>query len=355
MEDIIKAIDNALDVEKKVEAFFVLPDDEKRALLEKLQNVKTETLGIFLNAIYPEEKDKNIQKLIRKLLFKLKSAGVRVEEPKTTGETVLKKIEEIRGHRGFLTNYDEMQTMLVAAGFEIKKNTYAFINAEIHFSKGLTGLMSAPVDKKGLEGILEAYRKDTKPPRIFEEISPAYATYLVEEGSNRSGKFRDEIRTLKSFAANIAGGIHKPKDIYSLPLSDTSDTATPETIFAHTIFKPFFISWDSLEEDRKTYNNAGGSMIVLPPYMAEEKKSEFLKGLTERNDMKSMLPFLKRMTEDYAYLFYCMKEFNHYKGLIEYLNNEDAPKETLSYFLKKSLEKGEEKQQNRGLIVNPYG
>jgi hypothetical protein len=50
-----------------------------------------------------------------------------------------------------------------------------------------------------------------------------------------------------------------------------------------------------------------------------------------------------------------MKEFNHYKGLIEYLNNEDTPKETLSYFLKKSLEKGEEKQQGRGLIVNPYG
>ena len=73
MEEIIRAINNAMDVEKKVEAFCVLPDDEKQALLEKLQGTRTETLGIFLNAIYPEEKNKKIQKLIRKLLFKLKS------------------------------------------------------------------------------------------------------------------------------------------------------------------------------------------------------------------------------------------------------------------------------------------
>jgi len=68
---------------------------------------------------------------------------------------------------------------------------------------------------------------------------------------------------------------------------------------------------------------------------------------------------LKRMMEDYAYLFYCMKEFNYYKGLIEYLKNENAPDEALSYFLKKSLETGKEKphekQPEGGLIVNPYG
>ena len=94
MEEILKAIDNAIDVEKKVEAFFVLPDDEKQALLEKLQGMRTETLGIFLNAVYPEEKNKKILKLIRKLLFKLKSSGVKVEEPKSIGEPVLKKIKE---------------------------------------------------------------------------------------------------------------------------------------------------------------------------------------------------------------------------------------------------------------------
>ena len=139
MEEIIRAINNAMDVEKKVEAFFVLPDDEKQALLEKLQGTRTETLGIFLNAIYPEEKNKKIQKLIRKLLFKLKSAGIKVEEPKITGEPVIKKIKEVYEQRGFVSNYDHTQTRLVVAGFEIKRNNYVFLNAEIHISEGLAG------------------------------------------------------------------------------------------------------------------------------------------------------------------------------------------------------------------------
>jgi hypothetical protein len=359
MEEIIRAINNAMDVEKKVEAFFVLPNDEKLALLEKLQGIKTETLGIFLNAIYPEEKDKKIQKMIRKFLFKLKSSGIKVEEPRPAGEPVIKKIREVYEQKGFVSNYDPAHTRLVVAGFEIKRNNYVFLNAEIHFAEGLQELMSAPVDKKGFEGIIKAYRDDTKYPMIIEEISPAYAVYLLEEASRKSGKYRDEIKPLKSFVAGITDGIHKPEEIYALPVSDASEAISPDAIFNHVIFEPFFITWDSIEEDTKTYGGTGGGAIVLPQHMVEEKKSEFLNALIERYDMKSVLPSLKRMMEDYAYLFYCMKEFNYYKGIMEYLKNENAPSKALSYFLKKSLETGKEKPQEKqsdgGLIVNPYG
>jgi hypothetical protein len=359
MEEIVGAISNAMDVEKKVEAFFVLPDDEKQALLEELQGTRTETLGIFLNAIYPEEKNKKIQKLIRKLLFKLKSAGIKVEEPKSIGEPVLKKIKEVYEQRGFVSNYDHTHTRLVVAGFEIKKNNYIYLNAEIHFTEGLMELMSAPVDKKGFEGILKAYRNDTKHTMVIEEISPAYAVYLIEEASRKSGRFSDEIKSLKSFVAGIVDGIHKPEEIYKLPVHDSGEAISSEAIFNHVIFEPFFITWGSMGEDAITYNSTGGGTIVLPQHMVEEKKKEFLKTLIERYDMKSALPSLKRMMEDYAYLFYCMKEFSYYKGLMEYLKNENAPSEALSYFLKKSLETGkekpQEKQQDGGLIVNPYG
>jgi hypothetical protein len=359
MEEIIRAINNAMDVEKKVEAFFVLPDDEKQALLEKLQGTRTETLGIFLNAIYPEEKNKKILKLIRKLLFRLKSSGVKVEEPKSIGEPVLKKIKEVYEQRGFVSNYDHTHTRLVVAGFEIKKNNYIYLNAEIHFTEGLVELISAPVDKKGFEGILKAYRDDTKLFMVFEEISPAYAVYLIEEASRKSGKFRDEMKSLKAFATGIVDGIHKPEEIYTLPVPDTGEAISWEAIFNHVIFEPFFITWGSIEEDTRAYKSTGNGAIVLPQHMVEEKKRELLKTLIERYDMKSVLPSLKRMMEDYAYLFYSMKEFSYYKGLVEYLKNKSAPDEALSYFLTKSLETGKEKppekQQDGGLIVNPYG
>lgn len=359
MEEIIRAIDNAMDVEKKVEDFCVLPDDEKQALLEKLLGTKTETLGLFLNAIYPIEKNKKIQKLIRKLLFRLKSSGVKGEEPKNTGEPVIRKIKEVYEQRGFASNYDHAHTRLVVAGFEIKRNNYIFLNAEIHIAGGLAELMTAPVDRKSFEEILKAYRDDTKEPMILEEISPAYAMYLIEEASRQSGKYRDEIKSIKSFTTGIVDGINRPEEIYKLSVPYSCEAISSEAIFNHVIFEPFFITWGSIEEDTKTYNSTGSGTIVLPQHMVEEKKQEFMKTLIERYGMKSALPSLKRMMEDYAYLFYCMKEFNYYKGLIEYLKNENAPDEALSYFLKKSLETGKEKphekQPEGGLIVNPYG
>ena len=95
----------------------------------------------ILNAIYPEEKQKDPEK-IRKLLFRLKSAGIKVEEPKNTGEPVIRKIKEVYEQRGFASNYDHTHTRLVVAGFEIKKNNYIFLNAEIHMAGGLVELMS---------------------------------------------------------------------------------------------------------------------------------------------------------------------------------------------------------------------
>jgi hypothetical protein len=356
MEEIIKAINDALDVEKKVEAFFALSKDEKKMLLEELQHIKTEVSGFFLNAIYPEEKDKEIQKLIRKLIFKLKSAGIKTEEPKTSGGPVIRKIEGVRERFGYMTNYDEMQTRLVVVGLEIKHKAFVFLNAETHFSRGLLDLMTAPpIKKKDFEEIIRTYREDTKPPKVFEEISPAYAGYLIEEASNRSGTFREEMRPLKSFTANIADAVHKPKDIYSLALSDTIDGSAINTILGHGAFIPFQISWNSLEEDRKTYNNTVDGTIILPTEPLEDKKNKFLKDLTTRKDIKSLLPFFRRMLEDYAYLFYRTKEYNHYKGLTEYLNNTDTLQEALSYFIQKSLEREETKKDDGWVIVNPHG
>ncbi|HVN98221.1 MAG TPA: hypothetical protein VMT62_17480 [Syntrophorhabdaceae bacterium] len=359
MEDKYPAIQSTDDAQSEARAFSALSLDQKRAFLKTLDKTHSEPAGIFLNAVYPVETDKEILKLIRRLLFKLKAAGVKVEEPKAVGDTVLRRIEEVREHRGFLTNYDYTETRLVVAGFELKRNTYLFLNAEIHFAKGLTELMSAPVDKKGFEGILNEYRKDTRRPMLFEEISPAYAAWLIEEGSNRSHKFRDEIKPLKSFIAGVTAGVGRPEDVYALSVSEMTNAAKLDAILAHDIFDPLSITWDSLGEDRKQYSSDGASSIILPSHMAAQRKTEYLERLSQRSDINAMIPLLKRMMEDYAYLFYCMKEFSYYRGLMAYLAGEAGAHDVLIHFLKKSLEKKEEKPEGQdtgqGLIINPYG
>lgn len=355
MEDIIKAINSALEVEKKVEYYFTMPDDEKRLLLEGLRKEKTEAIGLFLNAIYLEENNKHIQKMIRKLIFGLKSSGVKVEEPRSAGGPVLKKIEEVRDNRGFMTNFDQAQSRTIMAAFEIKKNTFVFLSGEVHFREGLRELMSAPVDRRRLDELVASYKNGASEPMFLTEISPAYAAFIVEEGANRSGRFTDGIAPLRSFAAHLKDPVHRPEDIYCLPAAPPEGPASMEEILQHPMFTPFFLDWEKIGEDRKEYRSESGTTIVLPQHMAEEKRAAFIAGLAGRSDITSQVPLVKRMLEDYAYIFHAMGDYARYQGTITLIKDSKAFTDILAYFLRRSLDAAEEKPAQSGLIVNPYG
>lgn len=355
MDEIIKVIGGALHLEKKVEYYFTMPDDEKRVLLEGLKKEKNEDTGIFLNAIYVGEHNKNIRKIIRRLIFRLRSSGLQVDEPRSAGDPVLKRVEEVRDNRGFLTNYGPAQSRFVLAAYEIKKNTFVFLNGEIHFREGLRELISTPVDRKGLEEIITAYKSDAREPMFLTEISPAYAAFLAEEGSKLSGRFVDSVKPIKAFVARLRDAICKPDDIYALPADCNAVNFSLQDTLGHTIFAPFFLTWDRIEEDLKEYRSGGGPVIVLPQNMMEEKKTAFIKGLASRKDIKTQMPFLKRMLEDYAYCFHLMGDYGRYRSLIAITADNDALSDALTFFIGKSLDGTKEKPDEGGLIVNPYG
>ncbi|MCX5802573.1 MAG: hypothetical protein NTU69_03390 [Proteobacteria bacterium] len=353
MEEIIQAISDAADLKNKAKEFSRLSREKKIELLQKIKDIKSGPAGTFLNMVYPDEKDKDIQKLIKKLLFRLKTVGLKVDEPKITGEPALRRIEEKREHRGFISNYDTEGTRLVCAAFGIKKNYFIFINAITHFSDGVLELTSTPVDRRDLETILNEYRQRTNSSIVFVEISPKYASYIINETSAYSGKFTQEVKQLKQFTSNIKSKIQKPEDIYGLEIPDKTNPLPMEKILSNDIVEPFKLSWNTLENDKKEFANIGSSTIVLPPYMVEEKKQAFIKILLERDNLKQKLPLIRRMMEDYAYIFYCLHEYGAYNGLIEMLQDKNAPHGILFLFTRKSLEEaGQQKQP--GLIVNPY-
>ena len=353
MDKIIEAINNTVDLEKKVKFYCTLTDDQKRALLESLKNERYEDTGIFLNAISPRERNKKIHKLIRRLLFRLRSLGVHVEGSGPSGETVLRKVDEIREHHGFMTNFDPTGSRLVMACYEIRKNAFLFLNGELHLNQGLRELMSAPVDRKGFEEIITAYRGATKEPAFLTEISPVYAAFIVEEGSNRSGRFQEEIKPLRSFVVNLKDAVRKPSDIYLLPVPDGTGTPSMAEVLQHPLFTSFLISWEKIEEDRRAYLAEETTAIILPQRMMEEKRVVFLKNLSQRVDINSRIPLVKRMLEDYAYFFHRTGEYTYYKGTLA-LATDNALTDVLIYFLKKVLDKTEKKLAVDGLIVSPY-
>lgn len=356
MDGLIKAIRNARETEKKVEYYFTMPVDEKCELLADLAKEKNEDIGVFLNAIYPDEPDKNIRKEIRRVIFRLRSSGIKVDEPKKEGASALHKVEEIRDNRGYLTNFDYAGSRMVMAAYEIKKNTFVFLNGELHFKEGLRELMSTPLDRKNLDVLFQAYRDNTVEPACMAEISPSYAAYIVEEGSKMSGRFTDAVSSLKSFAAHIRDSVSRPEDIYSLPTETDAVSPGIGDIMGHSIFTPFALTWETIHEDRKNYASQEASGIVLPRHMVEEKREGLIEDIMKYDAVRSQVPRLKRMLEDYAYLLYGMGDQGSYRGIISALRSDEGITRTVVHFIKKGLEVSEDKKTGQtDLIVNPYG
>ncbi len=355
MDELIRAIDSAQDLEKKVEYYFTLAGDERVSLLKDLGEQRNEETGVLLNAIYLQETDKEIRKLIRKTIFRLRSSGVKVEELRPEGESVLRKVEEVRVNMGFLTNFDHAGSRMVMAAYEVRKNTFVFLNGDLHFREGLRELMSSPVDRRSLEQIVATYRDNTKEPAFLVEVSPAYAAFIVEEGAKLSGRFTDAIGSLKSFVAQLKDSVHKPDDIHSLRVADDVVPLPLHDVLRHEIFTPFSLSWEGIEEDRKSYLSTGGSTIVLPQHMMEEKKETYLRDLMGRHDIASQAPLFKRLLEDYAYLFHCIGDHARYRGTLSIIRDTTALDHALSFFVRKSLEARQEFPAGGDLIIDPYG
>ncbi len=356
MDGLVNAIKNARETEKKVEYYFAMSADEKHELLADLAKEKGEDIGIFLNAIYPDEPDKNIRKLIRKTIFRLRSSGVRVDEPGQEGQSALHKIEEARDNRAYLTNFDHAQSRMIMAAYEVKRNMFVFLNGEIHFEEGLRELMSTPLDRKNLDMLFNAYLDNTEEPAYMVGISPVYAAYIVEESSKMSGRFSDAVQSIKTFVAHIKDPVGQPGHIYALPVEKNTPAPGIQDIVSHPIFTPFTLTWEDIGRDRDEFNAQGTSGIVLPPHMIEEKKTSFIEALLAKNAISSQIPRLKRMLEDYAYLLYKTGDHARYSGIISALKTDEGFRRIVIYFVRKSLEMTDEKKPSGpGLIVNPYG
>ncbi len=329
---------------------------ERKKILDSVKGVKDDRAGKFLNRILSDEKDKGLRKEIKTLLFRLKTVGVAIEESRPSGESALRKIVEKRIQQGFTSNYDFENIRVVVAVFEVKKNSFLFMNAVIHFLEGIVDLKIMPLDKKNVEAILDKYREGSNDTIIFLEVSPQYALYLVEEADARSRKFADEVRELKQFSSSVMmiDGIQKPEDIYALNPDESIEPASMETLLSDPLFTPLTLTWDTIEDDRKTYAGLGESTIILPSHMVEEKRRAFIADLIERDSLRGCGSLIRRTLEDYAYMFYLIGRFDCFSGVMEVLRHKDGPSSVLARYAEKMLDTQEQADRKSGVIVSPY-
>jgi hypothetical protein len=354
MDDIVEALARGVAPEEAVDRALLLPGEEQAELLRAMADLRSEGAARFLVLFYERLTDRNLQKLIKKALFRLKTLGIPVEEPRPSGESVLKKIESAREARAFLSNYDAELTRVVLAAFEAKRHQFVFSHAILHFSRGLVELRSFPVARTDLEELLKDYAARTHRPMVLLPISPPYAGYLIEEASRYSGKESEEARSLNRFLSSLKDSPRRPEELYLLETEGAVLPEAAETLFARDLFTPFQLRWPAIEEDRKGLDQVINPALVLPPYVVEERRQAFLTDLAEKERLASMLPIFKRMLEDYAYLFYTLGEFGAYRGLIDQLKERPALEKAFLHFVQKAFEGLSQKApEEPGVIIDP--
>jgi hypothetical protein len=123
------------------------------------------------------------------------------------------------------------------------------------------------------------------------------------------------------------------------------------------MFETFKLTWTGMEEDNRKLQEAANPGIVLPQHVAQERVDAVLKEMIKGEKIGAHLPPFKRMLEDYAYLFYCLKEWPLYKGLIEQLKDEESTTQAFLFFVRNALSALQQKKQEErepGLLVDPF-
>ena len=355
MDEIIRAILAEEEPHKALDDALALPLTQQEELVQRLGRLKSEASGRFLSLLYERLSNKGLRKLVKRELFHLKTLGISVEEPRMPGESVLRRMETSREALGLMSNYDSARTRVVLAAMELKKNHFLFAHAVTHFTEGLEELRSMTVSRSQLEELTQGYVARTRSPMVLVNLSPPFAAYVIEEASTISGREVEDARSLNRMLASSRGDARKPADIYLLDTGTGGAQASRDAVLEDELFQPFSLEWRGMEEDRKRLADAINPGIVLPPSVIQERKAGFFLDLVEREAVRAIMPRFKRMLEDSAYLFFCLKEPRQYSGLMGLLKEPEGVRAALIRFLDKALEEMEKKEQQQpGLIVDPH-
>ncbi len=355
MQDLANRIVEGGDIRRAVEEFFRLDASGQARLLDTLWAPANAHVASFLAEVLPGVADKKIQKQVKRLLFRLKTKGISIEEPKPTGAPVLKTFEEPREERAYLTNYDgtSLRAVLIIRG--IKRNQLVFVHGVTHFSDGLVQLAGAPLPRSEIDTFIADYQMRTPSPIVLVPIAPSYAAHLVEEAYRVSGKQAAEIEQLRPFMAKLGGDVRTRDDLHHLAVPATASPVPVEELLGNEMFAPFRLEWEGIEKDREKLREASNPSIVLPPYMVKERTDRLIQELEDDERVRAKTGPLKRLLEDYAYLFFGLRQYDRYLAAIRAIDEEATFRRVLRHFVAGSMEKEKkESPQEQSIIVSPY-
>ena len=323
-----------VDYEEIVATYQDLAREERVRVLEALKDQRDERTAHLLSQLLIKEEERAVKKEIRKLLFRLRTLGVNVEQVKSEKGSILRPLGRDKKQAGYLSSYADDLERIIALSYRSRRNLFLFVCGLERFGVGLERLSSILLEQGELEDMLEDLKD--RPHLFFVEVSPSYAFFCLKEAARNSGRGMAELKRLAEFFPISQGDVKEPKDIYHLD-EDGYFRASFDEVLDHKIFETLALDWDGIENDIKAFMEVVNPPIILPSYRTAERKEEFLRSLLKKEALQKRSAHLRRTLEDYAYLLFELGEIETFRRLLDILKREDLYERAVIHLVEDAL------------------
>lgn len=279
--------------------------ERDKKLIENLIKIDNSKIAQLLIRLIPLTSDKDLKKIIKRYIYKLRTKGISVGDVPFEEKSVFKPVPT-ESPKAFISNYDFSWNRILILSIPYFGKPKIYLIGILNDIKGLIEFDGRNFSKKGFTEFFENIQKRSPTPMV--EIDPPYAAFLFLEAyqlSIRNGIHFKGFSQFKGELEKIKKDYDKPLIYYYLNADEIGKNTYPLTkkreLLEKEIFKDWYLDDDLIQPYVKEVIDAKESRIVLNKMQKEER----LLGIYEKalleifSDDKRFI--FKRRLEETAY------------------------------------------------------
>jgi len=287
-------------------------DDWNEKIVEMLAEDATEEVGNLFSKEMAETESKNLRRLLKKHLFRMRNRGLNVIIPETADEDSPKysRIEPYRAN-GYVTGIDYLGERLLFLSKSVFGWGLVFFQITLSDQEGIKNFSAFDLNRKEAKKFLRRISEDGMIQ--LTEIDPDYCYYLIDEAYhisiNKGLALPEQFSHWKGEIDELRGSADKPMIHRSITKDELDEQDREhlrgryESLFELNEFKHWFLEPRLIWRYIEAYKKVESSPLVLNPYQVEDRKESVLKSAVTGTFGDEFRGSYKRRLEETAYLF----------------------------------------------------
>lgn len=277
-------------------------------IAELLASIPSAKIARILQRMLEVSKEKKVQKIIKRSLYRLKNRGIAVEEVSRGERRSILQTLKAETPKGYASAIDFLGQRLLLLVIPHMGRRWTVAQGVISDTEGLIDFSGEEMTRKEFMRFFEEVREKT--PLPFVEMEPSYVEFLLMQAYQLTLEKRrtppQDFLLLKSEIENVRKEYEKPL-IYSYLqpdeiAGDDRILTNSEDLLKNDLFSGWRIGEDEIRPYAEAILEAEESKIILNQAQKEARFQEiYLKALSELFSEERRL-FFKRRIEEMAYI-----------------------------------------------------